>query len=63
MADLASGQLDLKTMRGFGLVSYTRALVALAPWLDPATLESGAQEIADAINDLAATPQLTDQQL
>jgi energy-coupling factor transporter ATP-binding protein EcfA2 len=47
----------------FELVSYTRALAALAPWLDPETAERARQNIQSAINDLAEKKPLGDPQL
>jgi hypothetical protein len=47
----------------FELVSYTRALAALAPWLDPEIAEAARQNIQSAINDLAEQEPLGDPQL
>jgi energy-coupling factor transporter ATP-binding protein EcfA2 len=47
----------------FELVSYTRALAALAPWLDPEIAEAARQNIQSAINDLAGQEPLGDPQL
>jgi hypothetical protein len=65
VAELASGQFDPKKANPWELVSYTRVLAALNNLLevDPAKLASATHQIADAINHLAATPNLTGQQL
>jgi hypothetical protein len=60
---VASDQFDPKKAQPFEILSYTRALAAVAPLLDAATRESGTRKIAGAINDLAGTQQPTDQQL
>jgi hypothetical protein len=65
MAELASGQFDPKKVTAWELVSYTRVLASFKNLLelDPATLASGTQKIAAAINDLGGAQNLTDQQL
>jgi hypothetical protein len=61
MTYVASDQFD--PTDPFELVSYTRALAALAPWLDPEIANRARQNIQSVINDLAEQEPLGDPQL
>ena len=63
LANVASDAFDLRRADGLELITYTRALAALEPWLDPALAETARNKIADAINGMADQDQLNDREL
>jgi hypothetical protein len=63
LAHVASDTFDPSEAERFELITYTRALAALEPWLDPALAEAARRKIADAINGMADQDQLHDREL
>ena len=61
IAYVASDQFD--PTDPFELVSYTRALAALTPWLDREIAAAARRNLESAIDEIAGQEQLSDQQL